>query len=259
MTGRNTRTLRVVLAAGAVVVVGLAVGPRVHGFVEKMFGLQEVIDESEVIALGEVSKVDVEHKTSVIRVTEVLRGNCPYKKIKMNISVGQMYFPETMMKHLVVGSPVVIFYQKRDAELPSLVYLNQFFFQIYGQGDRKPSKAWWRFTHIEIRMNRTFNGSVYELIDIVREVLAGKRKAPKPDASIEAWTREQLESLPTFAQRVRMPDLVKLRQIGRGPRRRREVRGIEGRGEGRRGPPRHRRARPVRRRPPRHAGQDEAL
>lgn len=213
MTGRNTRTLRVVLAAGAVVVVGLAVGPRVHGFVEKMFGLQEVIDESEVIALGEVSKVDVEHKTSVIRVTEVLRGNCPYKKIKMNISVGQMYFPETMMKHLVVGSPVVIFYQKRDAELPSLVYLNQFFFQIYGQGDRKPSKAWWRFTHIEIRMNRTFNGSVYELIDIVREVLAGKRKAPKPDASIEAWTREQLESLPTFAQRVRMPDLVKLRQI----------------------------------------------
>ena len=95
MTGRNTRTLRVVLAAGAVVVVGLAVGPRVHGFVEKMFGLQEVIDESEVIALGEVSKVDVEHKTSVIRVTEVLRGNCPYKKIKMNISVGQMYFPET--------------------------------------------------------------------------------------------------------------------------------------------------------------------
>jgi hypothetical protein len=89
------------------------------------------------------------------------------------------------------------------------VYLNRFFFQLFGDAEKPPEKAWWKLTHIEIRMNRTYNGHAYELIGLVRDLLrtrkvgpAGgpgdpaKKQPPEPNLTLPTLTRAMLDALP---------------------------------------------------------------
>ena len=169
------------------------------GYVEAMYPLQQVLNESEVIAEGVIDKVDVQNHTAFMKVSRSLKGQCAYAVIRMNFSGGQAFHPDAIKKHLVVGAPALIFYNAgRQAE----VYLNRFFFQLYGDVGAAPEKAWWTFTHIEIRMNRTFVGPVPELADLVGRVLAGKDKAPAPNAKIPPMDAATLKALPAPLEAV---------------------------------------------------------
>jgi hypothetical protein len=163
------------------------------GYVEAIYSLQQVLNESETIAEGTLEKVDKENHTGVMKVTRTLKGNCPYTHIRMNFSGGQAFHPDAIKKHLVVGSPMLIFY---NAGRQAQAYINRFFFQLYGDAGAPPEKAWWTFTHIEIRMNRTFVGPAPELADLVGRVLAGKAKAPEPNAKIPPMDAATIKALP---------------------------------------------------------------
>lgn len=166
-------------------------------YVEAMMPLQQVLNESEVIAEGTIEKVDPKNKTAVVRISKSLKGKCGYEQIKMTFGGGQIWHPDAIQKHLVVGAPAIIFYNAgRQAEM----YLNRFFFQLYGDAAAPPEKAWWSFTHIEIRMNRTFNGSVAELSDTVQKVLAGKSKPPAPNQKLPPVGPEHVKALPAHGE-----------------------------------------------------------
>jgi hypothetical protein len=168
-------------------------------YVEAVYPLQQVLNESEVIAEGVIEKVDVQNHTAFLKVTRSLKGQCAYAIIRMNFSGGQAFHPDAIKKHLVVGAPALIFYNAgRQAE----VYLNRFFFQLYGDAGAAPEKAWWTFTHIEIRMNRTFVGPVPELSDLVGKILAGKAKPPAPDGKIPPMDAATLKALPAPLEAV---------------------------------------------------------
>ncbi|HYE98846.1 MAG TPA: PA14 domain-containing protein, partial [Planctomycetota bacterium] len=186
---------RLVLALGAVI---LAVRPG-SAYVEAIYPLQQVLNESEVVAEGVIEKVDRQNHTAVMRVDKSLKGKCHYSHIRMNFGGGQAWHPEAIRKHLVVGAPAIIFY---NAGRQSQTYLNRFFFQLYGDPNAAPDKAWWNFTHIEIRMNRTFNGSVPELSDLVQKILAGKSKAPPPDAKVPPMDPAAMKALPAPGEAV---------------------------------------------------------
>jgi hypothetical protein len=162
-------------------------------YVEAVYTLQQVMAESEIIVEGVIEKADNETKTGIIKTGKCLKGKCDYPLIRMNIGVGQIWHPEAIWPHLVPGAPVLVFYnQGRQSQ----TYLNRFFFQLYGDAGAPPDKAWWNFTHIEIRMNRTFYGTVPELSKLVADILAGKAKFPSPDPKMPPISKEQALALP---------------------------------------------------------------
>lgn len=170
-----------------------ALATSAPAYVEGVLSLQYVISESEVIAEGVVEKADRETQTAEIRITGSLKGKCHYEVLRLNLGVGQAWHPEALRKHVVVGAPALVFY---NAGRQSQTYLNRFFFQLYGDASAPPERTWWNFTHVEIKMNRTFNGSAAELAEVVRKVLAGRMKPPPPDEKLPPIEPAHLRALP---------------------------------------------------------------
>lgn len=155
--------------------------------------MKEVLEQSKVIAEGVIDSVDLKTKQIVVSVGNCLKGTTVIKKIKMNIGVGQEWYPEAMMKQAVVGAPVIIFYKSDDgANAQSECYTNYFFFQF--NGEIKP-EANWNFTHIEIKMSRTFNGTTPALLQAVKDALAGKAPPTPIDLKVPPLTRSELMGL----------------------------------------------------------------
>jgi len=187
------------LRAAAVAILLAAVNVRASAYVEALYPLQQVLAESFVIAEGKVESHDPAKKIAAIKVGKSLKGKCTYDVIRVTYGGGQFWHPEGIPKHFVKDAPVLIFYNEgRQAE----VYLNRFFIQLYGDAGAPPDKAWWSMTHIEIRMNRTFNGTVEELTDTVAKCLAGKMKPPPPDPKIPPIDLKDAKALPAFGEKV---------------------------------------------------------
>jgi hypothetical protein len=166
-------------------------------YVEAIMPLQQVLTESTVIVEGTVESHDPQKKIATIRTGKSLKGKCTYDVIRITYGGGQFWHPEALPKHLVKGAPAVMFYN--DAR-QSQCYLNRFFFQLYGDPNTPPDKAWWSMTHIEIRMNRTFNGTAPALSEIVTNVLAGKAQPPAPVAKIPPMDLAHVKALPAHGE-----------------------------------------------------------
>jgi hypothetical protein len=182
------------------VLAALATATPAPAYVDSVLSLQYVIAESQVIAEAKVEKVDKENQTAELVVGRSLKGKCHYERIRMNLGVGQAWHPEAIRRHLVPGAPAIVFY---NAGRQSQTYLNRFFFQLYGDPAAPPEKAWWNFTHVEVKMNRTFNGPVPELAEIVEKVLAGRAKPPPPDEKLPIIEPLHLRALPGPLEPVR--------------------------------------------------------
>lgn len=183
------------LARAAALLAALAV--PASGYIEVLYPLQQFIAESEVIATGEIEKVDPNNKVVVIKVAKSLKGKCAYPKFRLNVGTGHDWHPQAAMRHLVVGAPAVVLY---NAERRAEVYVNRFFFQFFGDPAAAPDQAWWTFNHIEIKCNRTFCGTAEELAKTVTNVLSGKRKAPPPNPKLPPVTRDDLAAIPVWGQ-----------------------------------------------------------
>jgi hypothetical protein len=169
----------------------LCCAPSSDAYIMKLLGVKDVMDPSVVIVEGQVTSVDLKGRTILGTFKKNIKGKNPYEQIKMNIGVGQLYFPEVMMKRIKPGMPVVLFWNN---ELACLGHVDGFFFQLFGVKGNPPK---WNFTHIELHMQRTFIGSTPELISIVRDVQAGKKKAPPPNPNAPPLTKDVLLGLAT--------------------------------------------------------------
>ncbi len=183
--------MRTGLVSGGVLM-ALLLSSEAHAYIEALYPLKNVIKESSVIVEGVVEKVDAARKTGIIKVTRTLKGKCTYTHIRMNIGVGQMWHPEVILPHLVEGAPAMVFY---NHEHKAIGFTNRFFFQLYGDPRRAPARAWWTFTHIEIYMNRTFDGSTEDLTRLMRDILTGRAKPPAADEKKKPFTKEQLVAM----------------------------------------------------------------
>jgi len=168
-------------------------------YVEAVMPLAQVLNESTVIVEGTVDMHDAQKKIATIKTGKSIKGKCTYETIRITYGGGQFWHPEAIPKHLVKGAPVVMFYN--DAR-QSQCYLNRFFFQLYGDPNAPPDKAWWSMTHIEIRMNRTYNGPAPALSELVSNVLSGKAKPPAPAAKIPPMELAHVKALPSHGEPV---------------------------------------------------------
>jgi len=178
------------------IVIALA-GPA-GAYVERMYSLQEVLDECTNICVGKIEKVDTEKKQIVARMERDLKGKNPYAKIQMNTMTSLPQFIPYMMAKVKPDQTILVFYKKEGDALACLCYMDNFWFQLYGQHLADYNQMWWRMSHVEIRMNRTWIKSVNELINVITEVLAGKAKAPAPDPNVPPFdVALEMNKIPT--------------------------------------------------------------
>ena len=179
-------------------ILALAAGSSA-AYIEALYPLRQVLDEAEVVAEAVIESVDPVNRIAAARVRKVWKGTCAYDVLRMNLGTGDDWHPDVLLKHVVPGQPMLIFY---NAERRAEAYLNRFFFQLYGDPRVAPDKAWWTFTHIEVRMNRTFNGSAAELAALLRDITEKRAPAPEPNPRRPAITRNSVRALPAPGQAV---------------------------------------------------------
>ncbi len=171
----------------------LASAGSAAGYIEILYPLQNFLNVSIVVAEGTIETADAAKKICVVKVGRSLKGKCHYERLRISLSAARDWHGEAAMKHLVAGAPALVFYnQERRGQL----YVNRFFCQISGDPDAPPDRDWWQYSHIEIRCNRTYNGTVEELRALVADVLAGRRKAPAPVAGLPPITKAHVLALP---------------------------------------------------------------
>ena len=166
-----------------------------NAYIEAMYPLAQIMKESDNIVEGKIEKVNIPGKRFIIKTGKTLKGKCNHPTIKVNVGVGQGAWPEPLMRHAVEGEPILLFYNN---EPKSVMYLNRFFIQVYG--DNNP-EAEWVFTHVEMRMNRTYHKPQPDLVKLVTDILAGKSSPPEPDPKLKPWTPEKLNELKIFGEK----------------------------------------------------------
>lgn len=146
-----------------------------YAMITRQYTLPEVLSECTNVAFGKVESVDKERKRVIVRLTENLKGESRFEEIKMNIAVGQvgkLTSPAMMMAKFKVGLPIAILYKDTGGGIECLGHVSGAWFQLFG--DSNTPGTWWRFTHIEAYMPRTYNGSTPEFQQTLRDALAGK-------------------------------------------------------------------------------------
>lgn len=174
-SGKSRITLGILICAVFLTVLGFE---NVHAFIERVYTLQEVLNESTNIVFGKVESVDTQKQRAILKVEENIKGKSDFSKININVAVGQVgrkdTSPELLMGKLKVGLPVIVFYSKEGTGLAALCYVSGTWFQIFGSDQADRSRVWWNFTHIEIHMHRTYTGTTESFQKVVREAVAGK-------------------------------------------------------------------------------------
>jgi len=184
---------------------------RLAAYVERMYALQEVLDESGNICVGRIEKVDTDKKQIIVKMERDLKGQNPYLKIQINANTSLPQFIPYMMAKVKPGQMIVVFYKKEGDSIASLCYIDNFWFQIYGQHLPDYNQMWWRMTHVEIRMNRTWVKSVTELINMIPDILSNKVKAPPPDPNVPPFdVALELSKIPGAAQAAAGPAVGKI-------------------------------------------------
>lgn len=200
--------MRTVLRGGLwAAAIAAAGGTSRASYIEALYPLQQILAESEHVMEGTVEKVDTVNQVALLSVGRALKGRQPPAKIRINVGVGRDWHPEVLMRHLVPEAPVVVFLKSGTETRVGMVYLNRFFFQIFGEPGTPADRVWWNFTNIEIRMNRTFHGTPEELVRTLRSVLSGRSKPPPADPRMPPIRRHDLVNLPPWGQKTEEKDL----------------------------------------------------
>ena len=154
--------------------------PRAWAFIQKLFPLQEFIDDSDFLFTATVEKVDADKPSAVLLLGENLKGESPFPRIPINLTGDKQKHTPQLLKRIAADVPLVVgIKQQPDGRLMMLAYTNGTWFQALGQTEGDQTR--WAFTHCEIYLRRTFHGTTAELKQTVADVLAGKAKSPPPN------------------------------------------------------------------------------
>ena len=163
---------------------------KAFAFIKREYTLKEVLNASTNIVSGRVKSADKKRMRAIIEVQENLKGKSEFKHIKMNIAVGQtqgkLTSPQMLMEKLAEGLPIIVFYQKKGRNIAALGYVSRTWFQLFATDLPNRDKVWWRHTHIEAYMHRTFSGSTESLQKIVKDTLTGKMWAGASRSAVKA-------------------------------------------------------------------------
>lgn len=163
------------LAAGCLLLCpGLAVA-----LIEALTPLARIIGDADEVFVAHFDRVDVEKPAAIIAWDADLEGKTALRRLPVNLTGDKEKHTPQFLKRIAPKLPVVLFVTHRNGKSLALGYTNGTWFQLIGTADDAAGRrVRWTFTHCEIYLRRTFTGTTKELIEVVGDSLAGKRKAP---------------------------------------------------------------------------------
>lgn len=164
----------------AALIAALLLSHEAVAFIQKLFPLQEFIDDSDFLFTAKVERVDPDKPSAVLILGEYLKGKAPFTRIPINLTGDKQKHTPQLLKRITSDLPLVVGVKKQDdGKFMMLAFTNGTWFQVLGQTDGDQTR--WAFTHCEIYLRRTFKGTTADLKQTVTDVLAGKAKAPPPN------------------------------------------------------------------------------
>ena len=164
-------------------------------FIEKKMALQEVLSQSTNIVFGTIDKVDAKRQRFTMKVEQDVKSTSNLAQIKVNVAVGQrrgnLTSPEKFMKSVRSGAPAIMFYQHNGNEIEALGHTGGTWYQCRTSTGRRVPDAWWTFTHIEVRMHRTFKGTTPEFQDLLLRTLKPYEYAKPDDVRVLAFAKSR--------------------------------------------------------------------
>ncbi len=178
-------------------------------YIESLYSLQEVIDESTHIFEGVIESIDQRRQSVVARVERTIKGRREYERVQMNVGLGPRDQGRYLFAQIAEGDPFILFYSRQGYDIKSLCHAGDTWFQLFATHRSDWRRVWWRFTHLEIYMGRTFDRGTEELISITRDVTAGRRRAPPPNPRVPTLDfrnyRPRVVKRATVEERVLIP------------------------------------------------------
>lgn len=194
------RTVPVSCKVAAAVVLAVVVSCPAWGVIQVLIPLQNLLDESDNIVLLEVEKIDPDRPSMVLKVKEDWKGKATFEQLPINLTGDKEKHTPKLLKRVAPKLPVIGFVRKQDAKtLMMLAYTNGTWFQVMGTVDGKTTR--WAFTHCEIYLRRTYRGSTSDLQKTVKDVLAGKAKAPPADTKAPPGFGPEVEPMEKAAEK----------------------------------------------------------
>lgn len=158
--------LRRSIAAAAVLVLVFAIARPASGYVEVPMALGDVVQQSQVICLMQVTKVDRTQNLIIYKKIQDIKGKHPTDEIKHNIGRGGLRPGEweEIMKWAEVGKQAVFFHNGGASE----TFIGVTWYQAYPNGD------WWAMSHAEPYLLRSYAGKVDKFPGLLTDMLQGK-------------------------------------------------------------------------------------
>jgi len=162
----------------------LLLSGQAMAFIQALYSLDQVLGESSNVAVGKLEVVDRQRRVLVATLDRSLKGPQEFKQVKMMLGLAAEGHAQYLLNHAQVGAPCLFFYKHDGNNFYSISHIGGHWQQFYATDEPDHENVWWRMSHIEVRMNRAFNGSTSDLVRLTEDVVAKRVKAPAANPDV---------------------------------------------------------------------------
>jgi outer membrane protein assembly factor BamB len=175
--------MRSIVAGLAGVLVLLLLATPAGALITRLTALQDMLAEATVTVVVKVESLDEKRPAMMLVVEETLKGKPEWKKLpvllKGDARATKLKEQPQLLKRLVAGQKLVLFVSKLESDYAAFAYTEGTWFSLSATMVEKEVRG--QFTHLEPYLRRTYKGTTAEMIALIKDVLAGKRKPPAPN------------------------------------------------------------------------------
>lgn len=192
---------RIFLALGLVI----SLVPAAFAVITAPSELSSFIAEADFILVAKIENLDSDKGQMVLVPQDDLKAKIPFRRLPTVFrpdedAIKLDHMPQ-LLKRLGNDVPMVLFVSQEGKKITTYGFTNGTWIQLIGtQTDKE--KAVWVLTHGEPLLRKMYKGTTTELVGIVKDVLAGKAKAPKLDNSVESGFGPELPKKSTRLMEV---------------------------------------------------------
>jgi hypothetical protein len=154
---------------------------QAFALIERLTPLATILDDADEVFVAHFDRVDVERPAAILVWDKDLSGKTPHRRLLVNLKGDKEKHTPEFLKRIAPRLPAVLFVTNREGKYLALGYTDGTWFQMIGTKTEDGKGARWEFTHCEVYLRRTFTGTTKELIAVVSDAIAGKKKPPKPN------------------------------------------------------------------------------
>ena len=170
----------------ATMLILLGVSSSAFAAIKKPLPLKDVLEQEQVIVVAEVEKTAPDKPSATFKIIENLKAKSPVETLAVNMTgdseAQKLKQAPMMFDRQTPGRKLVLFISKNEESYSCFAFTEGTWLQLQGTKDGEQIR--WAFLHGEPYLRRTFAGTTAELMETVKECLAGKRLPP-------AWNEKE--------------------------------------------------------------------